>query len=79
MRSVPIREAKAKFSELVDAVEAGEQVTITRHGEPAAVLVSIEDAKKVRRQRRSVADVLLSFPGGIEFERDQTPIRDVDL
>ena len=48
MRSVPIREAKAKFSELVDAVERGEQVTITRHGEPAAVLVSLEDAKKLQ-------------------------------
>jgi prevent-host-death family protein len=79
MRSVPIREAKAKFSELVDAVEAGEQVTIMRHGEPAAVLVSVEDANQILRQRRSVADVLLSVPDGIPLERDQTPIRDVDL
>jgi len=78
MRSVPIREAKTKFSELVDAVESGEHVTITRHGEPAAVLVSVEDANRILRQRRSVADVLLSPPDGTAFERDHTPVRDAD-
>ncbi len=32
MRAVGIFEAKAKFSELIAAVEAGEEVRITRHG-----------------------------------------------
>lgn len=80
MRSVPIREAKAKFSELIDAVEKGDQVTITRHGEPAAVLVSLEDAKRLQPlPKKSFAEFLFSFPGGIELERDQTPMRDIDL
>ena len=32
-------EAKTKLSELLDKVEAGETVTITRHGKPVAHLV----------------------------------------
>ena len=36
---VPIREAKARLSELVAAARKGERVIITRHGHPSAVLV----------------------------------------
>ena len=37
--SVGAYEAKAKLSELLDKVEHGEQVVITRHGKPIARLV----------------------------------------
>jgi prevent-host-death family protein len=33
-------EAKTKLSELLDRVERGEEVTITRHGKPVARLVA---------------------------------------
>jgi prevent-host-death family protein len=46
MRSVALAEAKAQLSALVDAVEAGESVTITRHGKPVAQLTAIEKPKK---------------------------------
>lgn len=36
--NVPIAEAKANLSELIRRAEAGEQVTITRHGKPVAEL-----------------------------------------
>ena len=39
MRSVQIVEAKAKFSSLLAAVEAGEEIAITRHGRVVARLV----------------------------------------
>lgn len=39
MRKVGAFQAKAHFSELLDKVEAGEKITITRHGAPVAVLV----------------------------------------
>lgn len=39
MRSVKVIEAKAKFSALLAAVEAGEEVCITRHGRVVARLV----------------------------------------
>lgn len=44
MRSVPLSEAKDKLSGLVDDVDSTHEiVTITRHGRPAAVLISAED------------------------------------
>ncbi len=80
MKSIQIRDAKAKFSALVEAAENGQATTITRHGRPAAVLVPVEDARRLYPdQRPSFADLLLSFPGGIEFERDRTPPREIDL
>ena len=39
MLTVQVVEAKAKFSSLLSAVEAGETVTITRHGRAIARLV----------------------------------------
>ncbi len=40
MKSVAVFEAKNRFSELVSAVEHGEEITITRHGNPVARLVA---------------------------------------
>ncbi|MEK7667294.1 MAG: type II toxin-antitoxin system Phd/YefM family antitoxin [Gemmatimonadota bacterium] len=44
MRTVPLAVAKAKLSRLVNDVgSAGDPVTITRHGVPAAVLLSPDE------------------------------------
>ena len=44
MMTISLTEAKAKLNELVeDAVTTSERVTITRHGRPAAVLISVDD------------------------------------
>ncbi len=44
MTTIPLTEAKAKLNELVeDAVTTSERVIITRHGRPAAVLISVDD------------------------------------
>ena len=80
MRSIQIRDAKAKFSALIAAAERGRPTTITRHGRPAAVLVPVEDARRLYPEDRpSFADLLLAFPGGVEFKRDRRPLREVDL
>ncbi len=42
METIPAFTAKTKFSELLDRVERGEELTITRHGEPVAKIVPIE-------------------------------------
>ena len=39
MRTVGLAEAKAQLSALLDAVEAGDEVVITRRGQPVARLV----------------------------------------
>jgi prevent-host-death family protein len=45
MKTIPLAEAKAKLSELIDTVaRRDERVTITKRGRPAAVLMSHEDA-----------------------------------
>jgi len=80
MKSVQIPEAEATFSALIDDAVRGEPTMITRYGAPAAVLVPIDVARQIYGESQSgFAELLLAFPGGIEFERDQTPIRDVDL
>jgi prevent-host-death family protein len=80
MESIQIRDAKAKFSALIEAAERGRPTTITRYGRPAAVIVPVEDARRLYPEDRpSFVDLLLSFPGDVEFERDRTPLREVDL
>ncbi|HMA74366.1 MAG TPA: type II toxin-antitoxin system Phd/YefM family antitoxin [Xanthobacteraceae bacterium] len=80
METMQIRDAKAKFSAVVEAAERGRPTTITRHGRPAAVVVPVEDARRLYPEDRpSFVDLLLSFPGDVDLERDQTPLREVDL
>ena len=45
MKTVGAFEAKAHFSQLLDKVENGESITITRHGEPVAQLVPTKPAR----------------------------------
>ena len=63
-REIPASEAKAHFSELLDAVERGETIAITRHGRRIACIVpeadrrrqeiedAIEDMKQLAKERR---------------------------
>ncbi|MFN0314832.1 MAG: type II toxin-antitoxin system Phd/YefM family antitoxin [Burkholderiales bacterium] len=39
--------AKAQLSELINAVESGEEVVITRHGHPVARVIPANSAKQV--------------------------------
>ena len=48
MASMTVSEARAALPELLSRVEEGEEVTITRHGRPVAVLVR-PDALRSRR------------------------------
>ena len=45
MNSMTLAHAKAHLSELLNTVEAGEEVLITRHGRPVAKLVPASPAK----------------------------------
>lgn len=81
MHKVQIREAKAGLSKLVEAAERGEATTITRHGKPVAMLVPVERGRQLYPEtKKSLIDHLLTFPGGVEFERDrESTLRPVDL
>jgi prevent-host-death family protein len=80
MRTVQVREAKAGLSALVQAAERGEPTTITKHGRPIAMVVPIDEARKLYPETQpNFGEYLLAFPGGIEFERNPSPSREVDL
>ena len=49
MIEVGTYEAKTRLSELIDKVEAGETVVITRHGRPVVRLVAEEGVRRARR------------------------------
>jgi prevent-host-death family protein len=57
MRSIGAFEAKTHLSELLDQVSKGEQITITRHGIPAAMLVPVEETKTKRTHQEIVEDM----------------------
>ena len=82
MLTIDLKDAKAHFSSLVAGVLKSEFVTITRHGKPAAALVSIEAAEIARKaiagQRAGLVAYLTTFRGGA-FERNRAPSRDVEL
>jgi prevent-host-death family protein len=46
MLNVNLADAKSRLSELVDRVEKGEEIVITRHGRPVARLSALERPKK---------------------------------
>jgi prevent-host-death family protein len=62
MKTINLREAKATLSAIIESAEAGEPVTITRHGKAAAVVVPVDVAKRLYPSRKSFGDFLLSFP-----------------
>lgn len=55
MSTVSVSQARATLPELLDRVVAGEEVTITRHGVPLAVVVR-PDTVRIRRADRALAD-----------------------
>lgn len=79
MNTINLRDAKANLSAVVEAAERGEATTITKHGRPAAVIVPVEAARMLLKGARpSFASLLMSIPSA-DFERDQTPVRDIEL
>jgi antitoxin Phd len=80
VRTLKLREAKASLSAVVEAAERGEATTITKHGRPAAVVVPVEDARRLYATKRpSFVDLLREIPHDIEIKRDQSPLREADL
>jgi prevent-host-death family protein len=48
MQAISVRTAKAQFYRLIDAVAAGEEIVITRAGQPVAKLISFTPPPKRR-------------------------------
>lgn len=76
------QEAKQRFSELVRrTLEEGPQV-VTRHGEEVVVVVSVEEFRRMDREKPDFKEFLLPAPDlsvlDLERPKDDFP-RDVEL
>jgi prevent-host-death family protein len=56
MTDIGAFEAKTHLSRLLDRVERGESLTITRHGKPVARLIPVSGSSREER-RRAVAEL----------------------
>src|SRR5487761_2641386 len=57
MKTVGAFQAKTQLSQLLDQVEKGEAVTITRHGRPVAVLAPVAPARPAKTGDEWLAEV----------------------
>ena len=56
-------EAKTKLAELLDKVEAGETVTVTRRGKAVAQLVPVAAADDQEMRRQAIEEILRTRVG----------------
>lgn len=75
MTSIGIFEAKTQFSSLVERVEGGEEVTITRHGRPVVRMISVRK-QTVEQARKAVEDLLDLRKGATLGGLDWKELRD---
>jgi prevent-host-death family protein len=74
-KSVTTTQAKAKILALLDEVESGEEIEITRHGRTVARLVPARPSARLKRMfagqvRQAVSDDELLAPVGGWFDDD---------
>ena len=67
-RSWPLQDAKAKFSEVVKLATAEGPQVVTYRGVETAVLLSIDDFRRLEASRPSLTEYLLAGP---KFEDDE--------
>jgi antitoxin Phd len=76
-----VQDAKAHLSELIDRAGKEGPQTITRHGAERAVLLSIEDYRKLTARQADFKAHLLAGPkvDDFEIERDRDFGREIDF
>lgn len=75
-----LQEAKNQFSLVVDnALTQGPQ-TVTRHGEPTVMVVSMAEFKKAKRRKKNILELFEPIRGlELDVTRDSSLPRDVEL
>jgi prevent-host-death family protein len=72
MEQIGVYEAKTHLASLLDRVEEGETVTITRHGKPVARLVPVEAGDdKAKERTRALAEEIRSTRKGFRVAADE--------
>jgi len=82
MRQWALQDAKARFSELVRLAAEHEPQEVTLRGEPAVVVLSAEDYRRLVKPKPSFVELIRSSPlmdTDIDLTRDQSLTREIDL
>jgi prevent-host-death family protein len=76
-----LQEAKQRFSELVRHARSHGPQVVTRHGEEVAVIVSIEEYRRLTDDLPSFKELLLAAPDldALEISRSRDPAPVVEL
>lgn len=77
-----IAEAKAKLSEMINTVEKQGPQTITRHGEPVAIVVSSAEWERKTKRKGSLVDFLNASPlrnSGLDLNRNYDTPAEIKL
>ena len=70
MEKIPLFEAKARFSELVDRAEAGRETVITRRGRAVARIVPARAGGRQREvDRDAIVDDIEAFARTVKVKR----------
>ena len=75
MREVGTLEARNSFSSLLELVERGEEVTITRHGKPVARMVPIPAPHNVEKAR-AAAEAIRELRKSVQPDPDGLTVLD---
>jgi antitoxin Phd len=81
MQTWQVQEAKTRLSELIDKAQGEGPQTITRHGNPRAVLLSMDDYRALTQNKPDFKSWLLSGPkvDDLALERSRDIGREVEL
>jgi prevent-host-death family protein len=76
-----LQEAKQRFSELVRHARTDGPQVVTKHGEEVAVVVSIEEYRRLAEELPSFKEFLLAAPDldTLEIDRSRARARVVEL
>jgi antitoxin (DNA-binding transcriptional repressor) of toxin-antitoxin stability system len=89
MASITVSEARAALPELLSRVDGGEEITITRHGRPVAVLVrpdvlrsrragaALDDAERIHELLTHAAAADLPEGSGLTAQRAEALIAEI--
>ena len=76
----PLQDAKNQFSRVVECATAEGAQMITKHGKPAAVVLSAADYEELRTDRPRLVEVLQECPvDDFSIERLDDRPRDLEL
>jgi prevent-host-death family protein len=80
--SLTVRQAKDCLSEIIRRAESGQPQIIKRHDREVAVLISINEWKRLQGQRKSLLEIFRASPlvgVDLDLSRPTDTPRDVDL